>query len=67
MPRIFGLAVGIIWIVFAFLAFRNSASGWAEGHSDLGFWWGVITLLLVIAATVALTGTVRHRTQGPRK
>ncbi|MEX0935269.1 MAG: hypothetical protein WD013_00095 [Gemmatimonadota bacterium] len=67
MSRIFGFVVGAIWLVFAFLALRNSLGGWSDGHADLGFWWGVITVLLAIAATVALVGTVRHRRTGPQK
>jgi hypothetical protein len=67
MPRIFGYFVGAVWLVFSLLAFRNSASGWSDGHSDLGFWWAVIAILLAVAAGVALTGTARHRTHGPRK
>ena len=67
MTRIFGYVVGAIWLVFAFLAIRNSATGWADGHSDIGFWWGVIGAFLGIAALVALVGTARYRYEGPRK
>jgi hypothetical protein len=67
MSRIFGFAVGAIWLLFALLAFGNSATGWSAGDSDLGFWWGVIAALLAIAATVAFVGTARHRRQGPLK
>jgi len=67
MPRIFGYIVGALWLVFSLLAFRNSAYGWSEGHSDIGFWWAVIAVLLAIASAVALVGTTRHRASGPRK
>jgi hypothetical protein len=67
MGKLVGLAVGLGWAGFAFLAYRNSAAGWAEGHSDIGFWWSVIAAFLAIAATVALVGTARHRPTGPRK
>lgn len=67
MSRIFGFVVGAIWLIFAFFAFRSSQAGWQAGHSDLGFWWAVITGFLTIAATVALVGTARHRTTGPKK
>lgn len=67
MARIFGFVVGAIWLGFAFVAFRNSSAGWANGHSDFGFWWAVITGFLTIAATVAIVGTARHRTTGPKK
>ena len=65
MSRIFGFLVGALWLVFSLLAFRNSAYGWSEGHSDLGFWWAVIGVLLLVASAVALVGTSRHRASGP--
>lgn len=67
MTKLAGLAVGIVWIGFAFVSYRNSSAGWAEGYSDIGFWWSVIAAFLAIAATVALVGTVRHRHSGPKK
>ncbi len=67
MARGFGLTVGAVWLVFASIALRNSLSGWSEGYSDIGFWWGVIAAFLTIAGIVALVGTARHRYQGPRK
>ena len=63
MKRIFGFAVGLIWLIFVVIAFRNSAAGWAEGHSDLGFWWGVIACLLAVASGAALVGTWIHTRQ----
>ena len=36
MSRIFGFAVGAIWLLFTLLAFRYSAAGWSAGYSDLG-------------------------------
>jgi len=67
MARIFGFVVGAIWLGFAFMAFRSSSAGWAAGHPDFGFWWAVITAFFTIAATVAIVGTARHRTTGPKK
>ncbi len=67
MSRIFGFAVGAVWLLFAFLALRNSLSGWSAGHSDLGFWWGVIAAFLTIAGSAALVGAARYRYQGPSK
>jgi hypothetical protein len=67
MNKLAGLAVGIVWIGFALVAFRNSSAGWADGHSDIGFWWAVIASFLSIAAAVALFGTLRHRHTGPKK
>ena len=63
MKRIFGFAVGLIWLVFVVIAFRNSAAGWAGGHSDLGFWWGVIACLLTVASGAAMVGTWIHTRQ----
>jgi hypothetical protein len=60
MSRILGIAVGLIWLVFVFIAFRNSAAGWAIGASDIGFWWGVIGTLLMIASGGAVVGTWIH-------
>jgi hypothetical protein len=67
MARIFGFVVGAIWLSFAFMAFRSSSAGWSSGYPVLGFWWAVITGLFTIAATVAIVGTARHRTTGPKK
>jgi len=57
MARIYGFLVGIVWLVFAAVAFRNSAAGWSAGASDIGFWWTVIGVLLTLAAGGALIGT----------
>lgn len=67
MSRLFGYAVGVLWLYFSFMAFRRSAAGWAQDHADIGFWWAVIGSLLGLAALVALVGTTRYRYQGPRK
>lgn len=60
MERIFGFFVGIVWIVFAVVAFGNSAAGWSADASDLGFWWGVVGVFLTIAAGGAFVGTWLH-------
>ncbi len=60
MSRIFGFVVGIVWLVFAVVAFRNSAAGWSADATDLGFWWSVIGVLLTLAAGGALVGTWLH-------
>jgi len=44
----------------AFGAFRVTSAGWADGHSDLGFWWTIIAVLLAIAGLGALIGTWIH-------
>ena len=63
MSRIFGFVIGLIWLVFAAVAFKNSAAGWSAQASDLGFWWGVVGVLLAIAAGAALLGTWIHTRQ----
>ena len=60
MGRIFGFLVGIVWLVFASVAFKNSAAGWGMNASDIGFWWAVIGVFLTIAAGGALIGTWLH-------
>ena len=67
MSRIFGFAVGAIWLFFAYTTLQRSLDGWSEGSPDIGFWWAVITVLLSLAAGVALIGTARHRRTGPSK
>ena len=60
MKRSIGLFIGVIYILFAFGAFKSSMAGWAQGSADLGFWWIVIGVLLVIAGLGALFGTWIH-------
>ena len=60
MGRIFGFLVGIVWLVFAGVAFKNSAAGWSADASDLGFWWMIIGIFLTLAAGAALIGTWLH-------
>jgi ABC-type multidrug transport system permease subunit len=60
MKRIAGILVAAVYAVITFLAFRNSADGWAGGHTDLGFWWAVIGGFLAIAGMGALVGTLLH-------
>ena len=60
MTRILGFAVGIIWLVFVYVAFSRSAAGWNAGNTDIGFWWAVIGSLLTIASGAALVGTWIH-------
>jgi hypothetical protein len=67
MSKIFGFAVGAVWVVFTVFAMRYSAAGWSTGYPDQGFWWGVVAALLAIASTVAFAGTARFRPQGPKK
>jgi hypothetical protein len=57
MGRIFGYAIGIIWLGLSFAAFRSASNGWAYGMPDWGFWWSVVGSLLGIAGVGALVGT----------
>jgi hypothetical protein len=67
MSRFFGYIIGAIWLVFTFMAFRMRSAGVEAGQPDVTFWWTVITLAYLGAATVAIVGNVRHRPNGPRK
>jgi hypothetical protein len=60
MSRILGFAVGLVWLIFVFIAFSRSASGWSAGQTDIGFWWAVIGTFLAIASGAALVGTWLH-------
>ena len=63
MTRILGFAVGLVWLVFVFVAFSRSAAGWSAGQTDIGFWWAVIGSFLAIASGAALVGTWLHTRQ----
>jgi len=60
MKRIIGLVIGIVWLFMAGLAYRESAGGWAIGHSDIGFWYAVIGSFLAIAGLGCIIGTMIH-------
>lgn len=60
MKRTVGMTIGVIYILIAFGAYKNGMAGWVEGHTDLGFWWTVIGVLLTIAGLGALIGTWIH-------
>ncbi|MEJ2204720.1 MAG: hypothetical protein P8170_11460 [Gemmatimonadota bacterium] len=60
MKHYAGLIIGVVYLLVAMGAFKVSITGWAEGHSDLGFWWTVIGGLLTIAGLGALIGTWIH-------
>ncbi len=67
MTRIFGLAVGALWLVFTYMAFSAGSAGRQAGQPDVAFWYTATALLLGLAALVAIVGTLRHRPSGPRK
>jgi hypothetical protein len=60
MKLIVGVVIGAFYLGLSALAFRVSSSGWAAGHSDLGFWWAVIATLLAIAGLGAMVGSWIH-------
>lgn len=60
MTRVIGIAIGIGILFLSFLAFQTSSTGWSTGHSDMGFWWGVIATFLAIAGLGAVVGTFIH-------
>ncbi|SVA38164.1 uncharacterized protein METZ01_LOCUS91018, partial [marine metagenome] len=35
MKRIFGIGLGIVYLVIAFGAYAQANAGWADGHADL--------------------------------
>ncbi len=67
MSRIFGFAVGVIWLLFTLMAVRAAANSWAADQPDAGFWYAVIAGFLAIAMMVAVVGTLRYNYTGPRK
>lgn len=60
MARITGIVIGIGILLAAFAAFRSSWAGWDAGHSDLGFWWAVIAVLLALSGGSAIVGSWIH-------
>ncbi len=60
MKALFGLPFFVLWLVFAFIAFRYASAGWSNDHPDLGLWWAIIASLLAIAAVGALIGGYLH-------
>ncbi len=60
MKKNAGLVIGVLYLIIAMGAFKNSMAGWEAGHGDLGFWWTVVGCLLTIAGLGALIGTWIH-------
>ncbi len=60
MTRVLGMLAGVGILVMAGFTLQDAAAGWAGGHSDIGFWWAVITVLLTIAGFGAIIGTWIH-------
>jgi len=64
MKRSIGLIIGVVYILFAFGAYKTSMAGWGAGQSDIGFWWLVIGVLLTIAGLGALLAPWIHAWSG---
>ncbi len=60
MNRVLGMMAGFGILVLAGFAYGDSSAGWTAGHSDIGFWWAVIAVLLTIAGLGAVIGTWIH-------
>ena len=60
MMKALGVLAGLVLLLLAAGAARIASLGWAGGHSDVGFWWTVITGFLGIAGAGALVGTAVH-------
>jgi len=60
MSRVLGMMAGAGILVLAVFAWFDSAAGWSDGHSDIGFWWAVIATFLTIAGVSTLIGTWLH-------
>lgn len=61
-----GMLIGLFYLFIAWGAYRRSAAGWEQGHSDLGFWWAVIAAFLAISGGSAVVGTWIHTRSSPR-
>ena len=64
MTRVLGMMAGFGILVLAGFAYGDSSAGWTAGHSDIGFWWAVIAVLLTIAGLGAVIGTWIHTQPG---
>ena len=60
MKLIAGILIGVFYAALCALALRHSSGSWEVGHSDLGFWWAVIGVLLGVAGMGALIGSWIH-------
>lgn len=67
MTRIAGILVGVVWLIFTFMALNQAAGGRAQDQPDVAFWWSVTAFFLGLAALVAIVGSVRYRYEGPTK
>ncbi len=60
MSRVLGILVGIVILGLGSITFKDSLVGWSNGHSDVGFWWSIITLFLTLGGCSAIVGTYIH-------
>jgi hypothetical protein len=60
MKRIFGMGMGVFYVVLAYAAFTRASTGAAAGHGDIAFWFSVVGVFLSIASLAAFIGTWIH-------
>ena len=60
MKKALGFLAGIFLLSLAARASQTAWLGWSQGHSDVGFWWSVITGFLAIAGLGTVIGTWIH-------
>ncbi|MEQ1856488.1 MAG: hypothetical protein ABL963_08460 [Longimicrobiales bacterium] len=60
MKRIFGMGMGVLYVVLAYAAFSRASTGAEAGHGDIAFWFSVVGTFLSIASLAAFIGTWIH-------
>ncbi len=63
MKRVVGVAIGIVYLGIATVTLMYSTGSWREGHADIGFWFTVIAVFLVVAGLGAIIGTWLHTSE----
>ena len=60
MTRVLGILAGLGILALASITLRDSLAGWSNGHTDVGFWWAIITMFLTLGGFSAIVGTYIH-------
>lgn len=60
MKKSLGFLAGLGLFALSAASARTSMLGWQGGHSDVGFWWTVIAVFLLVASLAAFVGTAIH-------
>lgn len=63
MNRIIGIVICLGVGVLAAISFQTAATGSAEGHPDVTFWWIIIGIFLAVASVGGVIGTWIHTRQ----